>query len=75
MKDSIILLFEIPKELKPKLPPLEQIRKDDSNHGISEEWCKVCVNVFKTGEGLFNLPRIIWVKKSWTLKEVHYHFF
>ena len=24
---------------------------------------------------MLNLPRFIWVKKTWTLVELHYHFF
>lgn len=26
-------------------------------------------------EQLFNLPRIFWAKKSWTMKELHLNFF
>ena len=46
---GVLLLYEIPKELKPELPPLAQIRKDDSNYGIDESWCKIVVNIFKGG--------------------------
>jgi hypothetical protein len=28
---GVMLFFEIPKELKPELPPIEQISKTDSN--------------------------------------------
>ena len=41
------MLFQIPKELTPKLPPLEQLRKDDSNNGIDHNWIKICINFFK----------------------------
>lgn len=76
MKDTkgVILLFQIPKELSPKLPPLAQLKKDDSNYGISPEWTKVVVHIFKDG-ALLNLARVVWVQKSWTLKELHLHFF
>lgn len=67
---GVLLLFEIPKELNPKLPPLNQIKKDDSNYGIDPEWTKVVVHIFKDNTHM-NLARIIWVKKSWTLTELH----
>jgi len=73
-KGGVTLLFEIPKDLKPKLPPLEQSKKNDSNYGISDTWTKVCVLVYKEYD-TWNLPRFLWVKKSWTLKELHLHFF
>ena len=41
------MLFQIPKVLKPKLLPLEQLRKDDSNNGIDSNWIKICINFFK----------------------------
>jgi len=44
---GVTLIFEIPKELNPQLPPLEQIKKDDSNYGIAPSWTKVCVNIYK----------------------------
>jgi hypothetical protein len=72
---GVMLFFEIPKELNPKLPPLEQINKYDSNYGIDIDWIKVPIHIFKEGEGLLNLPRFIWLKKSWTLVEVHHNFF
>ena len=72
-KGGLLHLFEIPKELNPKLPPIEQIKKDDSNHGIDKNWMKVCINYFNQNEwGVKHLPRIFWVMKSWTLKELHH---
>ena len=57
------------------MPPIEQINKYDSNNGIDPEWLKVAIHIFREGEGLLNLPRFIWVKKSWTLVELHHQFF
>ena len=44
---GVCLLFEIPKNLKPKLPPLAQTKKDDSNYGIDSDWTKVCIHIYK----------------------------
>lgn len=71
---GVMLLFEIPKELNPKMPPITQIKKDDSNYGIDEDWTKVCVHIYKDST-LLNLPRFIWARKSWTLEQLHYEFF
>lgn len=71
---GVLLLFEIPAELNPKMPPITQIKKDDSNYGIDPEWCKVVIHIYKD-QSLMNLARFIWVKKSWTLKELHLRFF
>lgn len=68
------MLFEIPKHLNPKVIPLNQIKKDDSNYGIDTEWTKMVLHVYKGGD-LLNLARIIWVKKSSTLLELHKQFF
>jgi len=74
-RGGVTLLFGIPRELNPKLPPIEQIKKDDSNNGIDPSWTKICISILKQGEGLLNLPRFMWIKKSWTLKELHLRFF
>ena len=67
------MLFEIPKELNPTLPPIEQIKKDDSNNGIDSGWTKICINNYRSGEyGVQNLPRFMWINKSWTLRELHH---
>ena len=67
------MLFEIPKELNPTLPPIEQIRKDDSNHGIDSGWIKIYVSNHRSGDyGPQNLPRFMWINKSWTLQELHH---
>ena len=67
MNKGVLLLYQIPKVLKPQLPPLTQTKKDDSNYGIDSEWVKVVIHIFKN-LNLLNLARVIWVKKTWTLK-------
>lgn len=42
--------------------------------GIDSEWTKICVHMLKDN-GSFNLPRIIYAKKSWTLKQLHIEFY
>ena len=71
---GVILLMEIPKELNPKFPPLTQIKKDDSNNGVSDEWVKIPIHFYKN-YGFFGLVRFMWAKKSWTLKELHINFY
>jgi len=71
---GVILLFEIPKILKPQLPPINQIKKDNSNYGIDTNWVKIPVHIFKDN-ALLNLPRFVWAKKSWTLTQFHFEFF
>lgn len=39
-----ILLYQIDPALNPKIPPIEQVGKTDSNYGVSEEWTKIVVN-------------------------------
>ena len=71
---GVCLLFEIPKELNPKLPPITLIKKDDSNYGIDQDWVKICVHMIKDNAPL-NLARFVWARKSWTLKQLHVEFF
>jgi len=70
-----MLLFEIPEELKPALPPTEQLSKYDSNHSIHSDWVKIVFHIFKDGKGLLNLPRVLWVNKKWNLQELHLNIF
>ena len=70
-----MLLFEIPEQLEPKLPPNEQLTKYDNNHGIDQDWIKVVFHIFKVGKGLLNLPRMFWVNRTWTLQELHLNVF
>mmetsp|Transcript_13296 Transcript_13296/g.22575 ORF Transcript_13296/g.22575 Transcript_13296/m.22575 type:complete len:401 (-) Transcript_13296:1271-2473(-) len=46
---GVLLLMEIPERLKPKLPPLELVKKDDSNYGIDPEWVKIVFHIHKDG--------------------------
>jgi len=69
-KQGVLLMFEIPKHLNPKLPPIEIIKKDDSNQGIEEDWTKIFYHIFKDGN-LLNLPRLFYGRKSWSTKELH----
>lgn len=65
---GVCLVYESPEALKPKLPPVTQISKTDSNMGIAEPWIKVVLHTLKDGSyGYFNLPRILWIRKDWTL--------
>lgn len=52
MEGGLTILYEIPTELSPQLPALDLVGLDDSNHGIDNNWVKVCVNVFKQDKGL-----------------------
>ena len=72
---GILLAFEIPKSLQPKLPPTTQLSKSDSNYGINDDWTKIVVHIGTDRKKKTNLPRVIWAKKSWTLKELHMDFF
>lgn len=69
-----MLFFQIPMSLKPKLPPIEEISRTDSNMGISSEWVKIVVHSYQAMDK-FNLPRVIWARKDWSLKELHWEVF
>lgn len=69
-----MLFQQIPKELNPKLLPIEEISKTDSNMGISSDWTKIVIHIF-LGSEKTNLPRVLWVKKAWTLIELHMEIF
>ena len=75
MEGGLTILYEIPSELNPSMPTVDEITPDDSNNGIDNSWVKICVNVFKQDRGLQNLTRFLWAQKDWTLKELHYQFF
>jgi len=68
MRDGVLLLFEIPPSLSPKVMPPSQF---DSNYGIDSEWLKMFILISKAKHGIWNLPRMFWVKQSWTCHEVH----
>lgn len=54
-----------------------KIGKFDDNYGIDSDWTKIVIHFFggNNGNEFFNLPRVIWARKSWTLKELHLQFF
>jgi hypothetical protein len=45
-RGGVMLFFQIPSELNPKLPPIEEISKTDSNMGISTDWVKIVVHSY-----------------------------
>ena len=59
MRDGVLLLFEIPPSLSPKVMPPGQF---DSNYGIDSEWLKMFILISKAKHGIWNLPRMFWVK-------------
>jgi hypothetical protein len=69
-----MLFFQLPEELKPSLPPIEEISKTDSNMGIDNAWVKVVLHSY-CGYEKFNLPRVLWIRKEWKLKQLHYEVF
>ena len=72
IKRGVLLVYEVPKTLKPMLPSLELIDKFDSNYGIDKNWVKLVIHIQKDHSvGHFNLPRVLWVRKDWTLKQMH----
>jgi hypothetical protein len=82
--DGVILLYEIPETLSPKLLPREASDKFDSNYCISEDWTKSVTYMvmlqkaqysYHTSIKPFNIPRIMWMNKNWTLLEVHHQVF
>ena len=58
------------------MPPVEATSNTDSNYGIDDKWVKIVIHFSQSGtyDG-FNLPRIFWANKEWTLKELHHHYF
>lgn len=74
--EGALLAYQIPKELSPSLPAETAIDKYDNNYGVSYEWVKIVMHLKKKGShNNFNLPRLFWAKKSWTLVELHHHVF
>lgn len=70
------MVYQLPSALKPQLPPPMQVNKYDSNYGIDNNWVKLTMHIQKDDTvGHFNLPRVVWVRKDWTLKEMHWNIF
>lgn len=50
--------------------------KYDSNYGIDSAWTKIVIHIYKDDAvGLYNLPRVLWVRKDWNLKQLHWAIF
>ena len=80
--NGAIFFYELDPSLNPKLPSNNQL--DDGMYGISEENTMIQVHIGKwekerwSGKHerkLLNLPRLLWVKKSWTMKQLHRYTF
>ena len=72
MRDGVLLLFEIPANLNPKVILPNQF---DTNYGIDSEWVKTFILISKAKTGIWNLPRMFWIKQSWTCHELHLEVF
>jgi len=81
-----MVCYEIPSELHAQvnLPVMEKCNNSDNNHGLGEEWTKLVISIkypekssysYYTSYNAFQVPRILYVKKSWTMQQVHLHFF
>lgn len=66
----------LPESIKPSLPAQPEIDKFDNNMGVADPWIKIVVHQNKNSlTGHFNLPRLLWVKKTWTMVELHHFVF
>jgi len=84
-QEGVILLYQIPPELNPQLPPKERCSKSDSNHGINAQETTKCVMNFLVPQKstysyyvqikAFMIPRVLWVNQSWTCRQVHHEVF
>lgn len=75
-------MYEIDPNLKPSLPDMSS--SDDQNNCIDpERYVRVALNMSQYTKTQYSsrlgksgmLPRIIWLKKSWTLKQAHAYVF
>ena len=74
---GVLMYYHIPEKLTPKLKA-ENLLPFDQNHGVSANWVKLCLLISKNFDSLdkggherFNLPRVLWVKKRWSLARLH----
>jgi hypothetical protein len=73
---GVCLAYTIPELLQPKLPAQQAVDKFDNNYGVAEPWVKIALHLQKNGMASnYNLPRILWIKKTWTLVEMHQNIF
>ena len=76
MSPGVCRVYVLPQEIKPRLPPQPEVDKFDCNMGVADPWIKIVLHQNKNGHtGHFNLPRLLWVKKTWTLVELHQFVF
>lgn len=73
MRDGVLLLFEIPQSLSPKV--CQPYNAVDSNYGIDSDWVKTFILISKARTGIWNLPRMFWVHKSWSCYDLHLKIF
>ena len=69
------ILYEIDPELNPSIP--DENIKNDGLYNISNEYTMIQVNM-ESLEGRQRkptLPRMLWVKKTWTMQELHKYVF
>lgn len=76
------MFYEIDPALSPRLPTGND--KCDGYYGIGDEYTMIQINMQRWGKDRFsgrserqniNIPRLIWVKKSSTLKDLHFEVF
>lgn len=81
-QEGVTVMYEIDPSLKPSLPDMSS--SDDQNNCIDpERYVRVALNMSQYTKTQYSsrlgksgmLPRIIWLDKSWTLKQAHAYVF
>ena len=69
------ILYEIDPELTPSLPDGNE--KNDAMYNVSNEFTmiQVCMENIENRRRKATLPRMFWVKKTWTMQELHKYVF
>ena len=78
---GVLLLYEIDPALKPTLP--QQMSKTDKLYNAGNEHTMCMLNIQQWSKNRITgrpekagfLPRMLWVKKSWTMQELHLYVF
>lgn len=68
---GLTILYQINPKLKPSLQNVMITSETDDNYGIDPDYVKMSVNMMQDLKGVVNIPRVLWVHKDWTLKELH----
>ena len=76
-----MMFYEVDRSLKPSMP--QTMDKADSNHGIDSNYTRLVLNMCQLVKSPYSdsfskeatLPRLLWVDKRWTLKELHRYVF